>query len=552
MNITRSRSAAFLGGTLAAALLLSGCAGKPREPQAGADSFNLATTVPPATGDADLVTWNLSGGEPATLDPVGAFSGSELQVGSNLCESLLTMNEQGEVEPALATSIEQPSPTEYLVHLREGVSFTDGTPMTADDVVYSLDRIRDPEAGSYWGYFAERVDSVAAVDQHTVSIQMTEADAVFYRMLTTPVGQIVQKSFVEKHGDDYGTPETGVMCTGPYTLAKWIPGDSLRLEANDQWWNIENQPLRTKSVKFTFLTDDATITSALLNGDVQGNMNLASTSLPQLTQSSSGAAYVGPSTMQFALVPTNLSSDSQSPLADPLIRQALAKSIDYQGLLTTSWAGLGEPLRTIVPPGAWGYGHETFQVAYDEFKDPTRDAEEAKALLAKAGNPNPKIVLAIPAEIPQYVTIGESIQSNAKDAGFDLELRALPSAESSALYADQTARNKVDAFLTDYFSDIPDPLQLYMQIGTPNGASNYNLYDNPEVASLLEEARGTGDDEVRAQLTVEAQRIMTEDLVWLPIAYPLQSVFLSNSLGGMTTSATVSLHTPWLAKLGAR
>lgn len=549
-NITWRRASSITAAALATALVLTGCASKPHGP--AGEGLTLETNVPAATKTVELVTWNLSGGEPTTLDPIQAFSGSDLQVGANLCESLLTMNEAGEIEPALASSIDQPSDTEYVVHLRPGVTFSDGTAMTADDVVFSFTRMLDPESGSYWAYFAERVASVTALDDATVRIEMSHPDAVFTRMLTTPVAQVVQQAFAEQAGADFGAPDTGVMCTGPYKVAKWNQGDSLVLETNDHWWNIAEQPLLTKSVKFTFLTDDATITSALLNGDIDGNMNLSSSSLPQLTKTDRGKVYAGPSTMQFALIPTNLSSDSESALADPLVRQALAKSIDYPGLLSSVWAGLSEPLRTIVPPGAWGYSQQIFQDGYDEFSDPVRDVEGAKALLAQAGTPNPKVVLAIPADVPMYVTIGESIQSNAKEAGFDFELRALAGAEATALYSDQGARDQVDAFLTDFFSDIPEPLQLYMQVGMPEGAANYNLYDNEEVTSLIEQARGTIDDDTRAKLTVQAQTIMTKDLVWVPIAYPLQSVFLSDKLGGMTTSAAVSLHTPWLAKLGAR
>ncbi|UOQ89184.1 ABC transporter substrate-binding protein [Agromyces endophyticus] len=551
-NITWRRSAATAAALLTAGIMLAGCTGKPHETNGTTDGLDLPTAAPPATTDVDLVTWNLSGGEPATLDPVKAFSGSDLQVSANLCESLLTMTDTGDIQPGLASSIDQPSPTEYVVHLRDGVTFTDGTPMTSDDVVYSLNRIRDPEAGSYWGYFAERVESVTAVDASTVKIDMSQPDAVFYRMLVTPVGQVIQKAFAEEAGETYGTPTGGVMCTGPYTLANWTPGDSITLEANPNWWKIGQQPLRTKSAKFTFLTEDATITSALVNGDIDGSMDIASTSLPQLLNAPNGEMYAGPSTRQFVIIPTDLSADSASPLADPKIRQALAKSIDYQGLLTTVWAGLSEPLRTIVPPGAWGYSKEIYQTAYDEFSDPARDIEGAKALLKEAGNPNPKIVLAVPADFPQYVTIGESIQSNAKDAGFDIELRALPGAESNALFSDPDARAKVDAFISDYFSDIPDPTELYMQLGVPDGASNFNSYDNPEVAALLEEARGTADDDARAELTVKAQATITEDLVWIPVSYPLQSVFLNNRLGGMTAAFPAALYTPWLAFLGGR
>ncbi|WP_208751214.1 ABC transporter substrate-binding protein [Arthrobacter sp. PM3] len=551
-NTSWRRPVATAAALLVVASGLAGCAGKPHGSANATDDQQWPTAAPAATKDVDSITWNLSGGEPATLDPVKVFNGSDLQVAANLCESLLTMTESGDVSPALASSIDQPSPTEYVFHLRDGVAFSDGSLMTAEDVVFSLNRIRDPESGSYWGYFGENVKSVVATDPHTVTVQMLKPDAIFYRMLATPLGEVIQKKYAEAAGASYGTPTGGVMCTGPYSLEKWTPGDSIVLKRNEHWWNIDKQPLQTKAAKFTFLTDNSTMTSALLNGDLDGTMDIDSTSISQLQNAKNGELLAGPSTRQFVLIPTKLGTGSDSPLADPKIRQALAKSIDYKGLLSSVWSGLSKPLRTIVPPGAWGYSGGIYQDGYNKFTDPERDIEGAKKLLAEAGNTHPKIVMAVPSDFQQYVTVGESIQSNAKDAGFDIELRPLAGAESSALFSDEKAREKVDVFVSDFYSDIADPTELYMQIGMPKGPSNFGNYDNPQAASLLEQARATSDDNKRAELTVEAQDIMTKDLVWIPVAYPLQSVFLNSRLGGATAGFLSSLYTPWLAKIGGR
>lgn len=548
-KITVRRAALVTAALLVSVSVLAGC-GKSRDSNAVTDGLTLPSAAPAASKDVDNITWNLPGGEPTSLDPMKTFSGSDLQVAANVCESLLTLTDSGDVEPYLASSIDQQSPTEYVVHLREGVTFSDGSPLTANDVVFSLDRIRDPESGSYWGFFAQKVASVTATDPQTVTIDMSAPDVIFYRMLATPLGQIVNQAYTQNAGDAFGSPTGNVLCTGPYTLAKWTAGDSIVLKANENWWNRDQQPLHAKSATFRFLTDDATITSALLNGDLDGSSDVAASSVSQLLDTDKGTVYAGPSTRQTILIPTRLGADSDSPLADPKIRQALAKSIDYAGLLSSVWAGLSKPLRTIVPPGGWGYSRDIYQAAYDEFTDPVRDVNAAKALLSEAGNPNPKIVLAVPGDIPQYVTVGETIQSNAKDAGFDVELRALPSAEANALFSDQDARDKVDLFLSDYYADVPDPAELYLPIGVPDGAANFNEYDNPEVAGLLTQARGTADDTERATLTVQAQKIMTEDLVWIPLAYPLQSVFLNSRLGGATAAFPAILYTPWLATIG--
>lgn len=534
--------------SLLAAVVLSGC-GKSHDSD-GAPTTEKSSQAPEAAKEIDSLTWNLPGGGPNTLDPVKSFSGSDLLVSANVCESLLRLQPSGEAGPGLASSVDQPDETTLVVHLREGVTFFDGSPMTADDVVFSLDRIRDPKAGSYWGYFASHVSSVEATDDQTVTIKLDQPDAIFYQMLATPLGQVVQKQFVEDAGKDYGSPKGGVMCTGPYEVAAWNSGNDLVLKANDGWWGREDSPQLNKEVKFTFVTEDSTITSALLNGDIDGTFDIPFSTNAKLTDAPDGGVYQGPSTKQLVLIPTDLNGDGA--LAKVELRQALAKSIDYEGILGTTLAGVADPLRAVATPGTWGSAVDEYQAAYDELGEPARDLEAAKKLIADSGVSSPAITIAVPADIPEYVSLGETIQSNAEEAGFDVTLKPLPGADFSALYGDAKARSKVDAFLSDWYADIADPAELYIQFGIPGGAADYGGYDNPEVAAQLQDAVRTIDDDARADLTIQAQATLTEDLVWIPLAYPLQTVFLNDRLGGVSTAFPFVMYAPWLPTIGGR
>lgn len=515
---------------------------------APAPSSGGASAAPAATSDVDAITWNLVGGEPATLDPAKTYGGSDLLVVSNICDALLTLTPEGTVAPGLASSIDRPDDTTYVVQLRPDATFFDGKPVTADDVVYSLDRVRDPKAGTYWGFFAQSVDDVVATDERTVTITMSEPDAIFYQMLTTPMAQVIEKAYATKAGADYGSPDGGVMCSGAYTLEKWDQGDSIVLEANDDWWNADENPQHAKRVTFSYLSDDATLTQALLNGDVDGSFSLPSSTIDQLRDTDSGRVYSGPTTQQLVLIPTDLSGDSA--LANPDLRQALAASIDYEGIVTTTLGGTAEPLRAIVPPGGWGTAREEYAAAYEKLPVPTQDLDRAAELVQQSGVDKPSFTLAVPSVIPEYVSLGEAIQSSAEQAGFDVTLKPLPGADFSALYGSAEARSKVDVFLSDYYADVPDPTQLYMQIGIPGGAADFGGYDNPTVADQLREARATSDDAKRAELTIEAQAAITADLVWLPLAYPQLSLFLNASLGGATAAFPYIMYAPWLPAIG--
>jgi peptide/nickel transport system substrate-binding protein len=530
------------------ALVLASCGKAHNDQQAGNAEFAVA--APTATSSVGSVTWNLPQ-EPASLDPVKVFNSSDMTVSANICEALLAFSRDGELEPNLATSIDTPNPLTYVVHLRSGVTFSDGHPMTAQDVVFSLDRVMDPKSGSYWSGFATNVDKVTATNSHTVTITMKRPDAVFYRMLATPMGQVVERAAAQKAGSSFGSATGGIVCTGPYTLASWKKGDSITLAANPRWWDAADHPQLTRQITFTFVASDSTLASALTNGDVDGTFIVpGGGALTKLTHAANGQLYVGPSTSQLVLVPTQLTGSSA--LANPLVRQALADSIDYKGILSTIYGPTGAPLRAIVPPGAFGYAQKTFQDAYDALPQPSLDITAAKKLLAQAGDPHPTVTIGVPSSVDTFVNIAEAIQSSAKQAGFNVKIKSMSDADFYPLYSSAKARQQVDAFITDWYVDIPDPLELYMQIGTPGSAADFGGYDNKHVTSLLNQARQTLDDQKRAELVVKAQATITKDQVWIPMAYELGTMFLSNKLGGVTSASPYNDYAPWAAGLGAR
>jgi peptide/nickel transport system substrate-binding protein len=544
-----ARRALLAAAAAAVALVGAGC-GSLNSTSTAVHDAGKAQKVPGASRSIPLLTWDLTGGEPTTLDSAQTYSGSDLMVDANMCESLLTLTSSGSFHAGLATSVDRPNDVTYIIHLRPGVTFFDGHPVTPQDVVFSIDRIRNPKLGSYWGFFASSIKTVVAAGSSTVKIVLAKPDSIFYSMLSTPMAQVVEKQYVEREGSKYGTATGGVMCTGPYKLASWNTGNSITLVRNEKWWDRQQQPQRAARVKFSFVTDDATLTSALLAGDIDGSFDVPFSTLPRLQQSASGALYLGPSTAQDVLVPTQLNGGS--PLSKLKLRQALAESIDYSGLLKTIYHGTGEPLRAITPPGTWGTSRSIYQAAYDKLPVPARDQKAAKALIAASGIAHPQITIACPSDIPDYVTLCQIIQSNADQVGFDVHLKLLSGASFSQMYSSKSARNKVDAFFTDYYADIPDPLELYAQVGVPGGAANFGGYRMSTVARQLENAQASSSATHRAQLTVQAQAKITHDLVWLPIAYPLWTLYLNDRFGGASVAFPSVMYSPWLPSIGGR
>lgn len=528
-------------------LTIAACSGAPRGPAPTGEPF--PTAPPPASKPVDTAAWNVFG-EPTSLDPVKAFSGKEMWILTNVCEGLMTFSSEGQLLPNLAKELDTSNPTQVLVHLRDDVKFSDGEAMTAADVAFSLKRVMDPASGSYWSTYATRVKSVDVVDADTVSITLTRPDAVLPRLLATPLGQVIERKYALQKGESLGSPQGGIICTGPYKLQEWISGEQLTLSANPGWWNAAADRQLTERLTFTFITNDSTLTSALLNGDVDGSYTVPSgATFNKLSATDSGEVFIGPSTSERVLIPTQLNGDSA--LADPKVREALAKSIDYAGLLATQGPAYA-PLRALMPPGTFGYAKDTFQAAYDAFPEPSRDIPAAKKLLADAGKPNPTVVLAVPSSAADFVATAEAIQSNAKEAGFNIEIKSMSDADFYPLFSDPAARAKVDAFISDWLADVPDPLSFYSQLVTPGSGVDFGGYDNPEARALVDEALAAQDDESRAAITVEVQAKVMKDLVWLPVMYDKSTLFLNNRLAGPPPYSMFSFYAPWAATLGGR
>ena len=342
----------------------------------------------------DSLTW-ATRGEPGTLDSGSAFGGNSLVILGNVCESLVTMAEDNTIEPLLASKVEHPDPTTYVFTLRTDVKFFDGSTMTADDVVFSLTRTVDPATGSFFGSYGKNVESVEATGTDEVTVKLTKADPVFYQMLASPMGQVVKKSYVEDAGDAYGTSESLPMCTGPYKVTLLearrvhLGGGQRGLveggRAADRDGNVRLRHGRRDPER---RTQD--------RGDRRDVYPPAS-SLGTLAESESLNVYTGPSTTFDALVVTH----PGGVIGNPKIREAIRLIIDYNGAAQALFSGNAEPLKALAPRGSWGpEDSEVFDIyskAYEELPGGEQDLEAAKEAVEASGEPDPTIVLAVPA-----------------------------------------------------------------------------------------------------------------------------------------------------------
>ncbi|MET0859485.1 MAG: ABC transporter substrate-binding protein, partial [Microbacterium sp.] len=329
---------AVLGATL---LLLTGCTGRdtasPTE-SATVDPTALVAALPDATTEVDDVTWALVEGEPRSLIPGADYN----FVAPNLCDSLLRVEPDFSIGEGIATTADWVDPVTFVIDLREGVTFWDGTPVTAADVIYSLERHRNDVTDSYYGAFV-LVESIDATSDSQVTVRFTAPDSDFRNAIASGGGAVLSKMYSEEAGDALGTSGGGLLCAGPYELESWTPGTDIVTVANEDYW--DGAPL-VKTVTYKFISDGTTLTNALLEGEVDGAFNVPPASRNAFETSDGGRLVVGPSTASFSFGPTK----STGAGANPQIRQALSLAIDRNQYIQTVLNGLGQAQSTFVAP----------------------------------------------------------------------------------------------------------------------------------------------------------------------------------------------------------
>lgn len=504
-------------------------------------------TTPPASGPIDHFSWNLSLGEPASLDWIFAYSDSENATLANMCESLMVQNEDMTLGPGLAETVERPDDTTMVFTIRDGVTFWDGSPMTADDVVFSLSRNLDAKAGSYWATpFYDRVQSITVTGDREVTVRFTQPDAIFERMMATAAGVIGKRQFIESAGTGYGTASGGIMCTGPFTLDTWNPGSSIELRKNPRYWNTENAA-KSERVTLTFVTDEATITSSLLAGDIDGTHKAPLSAMEPLRSAGKGNLYLGASTDWLAIRPT----EADGPMRNKDVRRALSMAFDRAAIANGVYRGTADASTSPIQPGAFGYARSVWEQDVDKYINPTRDVAGAKEIIDNSGFQGQTISVAYPSEMDTESKTAQLLADAGNQIGLTIKPVPLPVSTFTNLYFDAAARKAYDAFIViEYGAGVAEPL-ISLSEFTPLSAYNYGELDAPRLTSSVARAYTTFDDDERARILLEGQAAAVDEVAMINIANPRLLVYMGERISGATPSLAY-LYYPWAAKVGAK
>ncbi|KAA0084559.1 ABC transporter substrate-binding protein [Mycolicibacterium sp. P9-64] len=524
---------------------LSGCGGS----TGSTDAALRPSEVPKATTTLPAATWIVEA-EPSTLDPIFDFGYYDNTIIANMCEPLVRLNGDLSTSDWLAKST-MVNPTTWTYDLKPGITFWDGSPLTPEDVVYSLGRNLDEGVGSYFSSYYGRVKDVKQTGPSQVTVILKEPDALWNTStILTSGSYIVSKKFAEAAGKNFGAPGTGVMCTGPYKFGRWTSGDSITMEKNSNYWNHEVD-VKTDKFKFVFLTDSAAQANALATGQAQGMYVRDQTIIPRL-QNTGGKLYYGPGLTYYFIAPTL----KKGPMSNVKIRQALSKVVDRAGIVKSIFSSAGTPLRTLVGEDAWGPNEDVrkvFQTAYDSYPDETVDVEGAKQLVKEAGSPTEKVVVAYPTEGGAYqLKLASVIQDAARSIGLNVELKPLSPAVAAQLYQDPDAMAAADIDMISLSFNVnnADPFGMY-QLFDPaaKGVDNYSRWEDPDATRYLAEAAGTYDPVERAKLTVAAEKIIMNALPFIPVMSVNAVLYMGPGVTGAPASFS-QIWSAWAADVG--
>lgn len=539
---------------LLATAAISACGGKAASSSAATSGGAIAsigtsnTTTPAGTKQVDSVTWYGDYRPLYSLDPIKVADYPEETVIPNICEPLIRVSSDYSLSPGLATSYAFTDPTTLVLKLRSGVKFSDGTAMTATDVAYSLNRNLDPKLASNYAYTFATVKAITATDASTVTITFSKPTPVFTSTLAILAGAVVEKAFAEKAGQAFGSPKTGVVCTGPFKFTSYDGTSKLVLTRNDDYWDTAHKALAA-TFNFVYTPDPSALSNGLKSGQIDGGFDVPTNLIKDLTSATNGKVFLGGP----GSTPVNIDLLMAKPSgisADPRVRQALSMVIDRAAIAKTIYDNAADPLYKVTGPGMWGYAKSTFDASYQTFVKPA-DVTAAKALLAQAGANGKTLTYGYPSGDPTSVQLATVLQQEAAQIGLTLKITGLPNEQYGSLFSDPNARKPFDLFMTKNYVELPEPYQMDSLYGSSKGATNFSGYANANVDESLSQAAQTSDQAARAKLVLSAEDQLAKDLPSIPVVQPRAVVFQNSKITGAPLTFSF-MTSPWAAAIGGK
>ncbi|HEV7252766.1 MAG TPA: ABC transporter substrate-binding protein [Mesorhizobium sp.] len=456
-----------------------------------------------------------------TLDPMRSAAAGNIETFGQLYSRLLRRNAQGELEPGLAESWEvSPDGTTVTLKLRDA-KFSDGSPITADDVVFSLLRVRDDKESAYPAPLQQLKDAKAQ-DPKTVVLTLEHPFAPFLGNLEVFNAGIVSKADVEKRGADAFTKDP--LTSGPYAVSEWRPNDRLVLKPNPNYWR-EGYP-KNAGAELIEVPDQNTRVSMMLSGELDAAREMPWSQVAELQGREGLSLPLEPSTVIYM----TLLNGKKPPFDNVKVRQAAAHALDVAAITQAMSFGNAKPANTTIPGALEFHAADLPGVAYDP--------EKAKALLAEAGYNGEEVTMLI-SDIADLDKLAALIQAQWQAVGIPSKIEKV----DRGVWWERVPGADYHAAPSWWYNETLDPdlAVRWALCGTCGTESFYTFYSNPKVNELTEAAAAELDPAKRRELYRQIQEITTNEVAQIPLYYPP----FTNAYGARVEGLSMSPALQW-------
>ncbi len=554
MRLARYTQAASVLAALSLALAACGTPSTPQPTAAGeptavpatevvAPTEGVAATEAPAAA-GPVLRWSIEGvNELPSIDPPNAGASQSVAVINLIFEGLVKLDGNLNVVPAGAESWEITNGGKSFVFtIRDGLKFADGTPVTAEDFAYSLNRAFSPDyANGATGYYlsniagatdvtegkADSISGVKVIDPRTLQIDVNVPATFFLYQLTFASSYVVPRQLVESDPQNWTDKAYG---TGPFMVKEWNHNQQLTLVPNPNYYL--GAPALSE-IRMPFIQDASTALKLYQTGelDITGAFNFPTDSLAEV-QGQSDFKQVN----QFFVTYIGF-NNAKTPFNDVRVRQAFAQAVDKNILVDQVLGGAVVRSDTLIPPGMPGYNADAKIQAFD--------ATAAQALLAEAGYEGganfPKIAFSINNQDPNYAKIAAFLQQQWKEnLNVDVEINTLELATFNEVLTatanDPAADGALDFYLSVWGADYPDPQNFVSQQLRTDVGNNNGHYSNVEFDALVDQADVEPDLAKRLPLYQQAEQIALTEVGWLPLYYGKTNLLLRDTVQGLVVT----------------
>ncbi|MFO7771985.1 MAG: ABC transporter substrate-binding protein [Roseovarius gahaiensis] len=476
--------------------------------------------------------------DPVSLDPHEQLSGGTLQLSHMVFDPLVRWNKDLGFDPRLAESWERVDDTTMRFHLRDGVTFHTGNEMNADDVVWTIERLKS--SPDFKGIFAGWT-SATAIDEDTVEIKTDGASPLVLHTATYVFP--MDKDFYEdggaeiaKHGDSFAS--RNVSGTGPFTVAEREQGVRVTFERNPDYWDADS-PGNVQTAVLTPIKEAPTRVAALLSGDVDFIAPVPPTDLERIENDDNTKLVTMTGTRIITL---QMNQDRNEALANPKVRQAIAYAINNDGIVQKIMKGFGTVAAQQSPKGYVGHNPDL---------TPRFDVAKAQALMEEAGYAD-GFSASMMCPNNRYVNdfkICEAAAAMLAKINVQIDLTTMPKAQYWPKFDERAA----DIMMIGWHADTEDSanfnefLTMTPDADTGRGQYNSGNYSNAEVDELTIASLTETDAEKRAEMLQRVEEILYNEAAFIPFHW--QDLAWAARKGVMIEDVVNVMNFPYLGDL---